>query len=185
MEKTKNAYKTIINVIHWVIIALLAFTSLSLVLSTFDNPLHLRVFSVNSGSMAPAIRTGSLVFIRPSENYEVNDVITYAGKRDRNNTTTHRIHEISVDEDIGVTTYRTKGDANEDPDNTLVNESQIIGKVIFKVPLLGYVSAFAKTQMGFIFLIVIPATLIVYSEIANVKKEVESILKARKNANAQ
>ena len=71
---------------------------------------------------------------------------------------------ILTDKDLDRITYRTKGDANNDVDAGLTLHSQVIGKVVYKLPILGYLVSFVKTQLGFTLLIVIPATVIIYSE---------------------
>lgn len=84
---------------------------------------------VMSGSMEPAIRTGSLAFIDRSEReiFE-GDVISFkAGDL----LVTHRVIEIT---DQG---YKTKGDNNEDADVGIIKDASVEGKIIFSVPGLG------------------------------------------------
>ncbi len=80
-------------------------------------------------------------------------------------------------DDEGRKTFQTKGDANEDPDYNDISENLVIGKVIFSFPYLGRVVSFAKTQIGFIVLVIIPATIIVYSELMSVKNELKKKFK--------
>jgi signal peptidase len=47
--------------------------------------------------------------------------------------------------------FRVKGDNNEYPDNKLVPEDVIIGRVTGRIPILGYFSLFTKTISGFAF----------------------------------
>lgn len=168
------------DIFQWVVVVLLAFTSAALVLSNFDTPLKFRVFSVSSGSMEPAVHTGSMVFVVPQDNYVENDVITFRSRTDPKKTTTHRITQVSQDLDLGFTSYSTKGDANEDPDAGITYKEQVIGKVVFSLPFLGYLVAFAKTQLGFTFLIVMPATILIYGEVNNIRKELSAAFKDKK-----
>ena len=48
----------------------------------------------------------------------------------------HRVVDIQVVN--GITRYYTKGDANEDLDTGYVTDSQIVGLVHYKVPMLGF-----------------------------------------------
>lgn len=93
-------------------------------------------FIVSSGSMENSIKKGSIVVTRkfkdPKE-YVKGDVITY--KRG-NQTITHRISNVSVLSDTKV--FYTKGDNNSFEDGTPVIIGEIIGKVIFNIPYLGY-----------------------------------------------
>jgi hypothetical protein len=55
-----------------------------------------------------------------------------------------------------------------------------LGKVVFSIPLLGYAAGFARTRDGLIVLVIIPATLIVYSELMSIKNETVKLLRERK-----
>lgn len=69
--------------------------------------------------------------------------------------------------------FITKGDANEGPDQWIVKKENVIGKVILTIPLVGYLGYFVRTPIGFILLIVIPASLIIIMEIRNIIKEIK------------
>lgn len=172
--------KTITNVIYWIIISILIFVAASTAFSVFSIPkLGYQLFIVRSGSMEPAVSTGSVVVVSPQDEYSLEDIITFknnanADIKDSNSTTTHRI--IDIHDDEGRPTYTTKGDANSTPDRENIPISWILGKMIFFIPLLGYVVAFAKTQAGLIILIIIPATLIVSSEISKIKNQITDLL---------
>ena len=51
--------------------------------------------------------------------------------------------------------FRTKGDANDTVDENAVKEGNIIGKPVFTIPFLGYVTTFIQTSTGRIISIVI------------------------------
>lgn len=90
------------------------------------------VDSIMSGSMEPVLRTGGIVFTDTKERRpEIGDIVTYQVGENR---VTHRVIRK---ERKG---YVTKGDANNKEDPTVVTADQIIGKVIFVLPCLGYVS---------------------------------------------
>jgi signal peptidase len=116
-------------------------------------------YIVSSGSMEPAVRTGSVVIVAPQSAYKVTDIITYYAGQDKKSTTTHRI----VAADNG--SFRVAGDANEEPDPNLVPKEKIIGTVRFSVPFVGYLAASAKTPKGFILFVIVPATIIIYEEL--------------------
>jgi len=104
------------------------------------------IFVVQSGSMEPTHHVGSLIYVKeidPNE-LEVGDVITFSlGGSSRG---THRIIEI-VDQN-GVPHFRTKGDANDDIDANLVSPSNLVGKVAFSIPFLGYLIAYIQHPPG-------------------------------------
>ena len=125
-------------------------------------------YIVQSGSMEPAIMTASLIFSASSETYSAGDVITFhAGNR----TVSHRITSV-IQSNGAEASYITKGDANKDPDIGAVAHNQVVGKVIFTVPYLGYVADFAKTPHGFILLVIVPATIIIYEELKFISTQI-------------
>jgi signal peptidase len=122
---------------------------------------------VYTGSMEPAIPVGSIVVIKPAdpETLKVGDIICFKIESESATTVTHRIINITSQGFI------TKGDANEDPDQWIVAKENVIGKVIAVIPYIGYLGYFVRTPIGFILLILIPATLIILMEIRNIIKE--------------
>ena len=122
---------------------------------------------VFSGSMEPAIPVGGIVVIKPvdPETLRIGDVICF--RLSEPTSITHRIKNIT---DEG---FITKGDANEDPDQWIVKKENVIGRVIFTIPFIGYLGYFVRTPTGFILLIVIPASVIIIMEIRNIVKELK------------
>lgn len=180
-RKKKTTIQIIGNIANLAILVFVACFALLVILSKLNTPLKIRLFSVLSGSMEPSLKVGSLVFVNPQNEYHVDDIITIQAKSDPNQTFTHRIHEIEKDEDLNKTNYQTKGDANEDPDPEPAPESRIIGKVIFSLPFAGKAISFAQTQVGFLILIIIPGTILIYSETQTLKKEIVKIIKKKKS----
>lgn len=164
-----KAVKIIFSIICGLIIVFLITVASSTAISSLNIPIGTKLYVVQSGSMEPSIKTGSVVLTKNEEDYRINDVITFFAT-DKRNTTTHRIFNIK--ESNYKPLFITKGDANQAEDREGINEENILGKVVFTLPYLGYVVSFTKTQMGFIFLIIVPAVIIIFSEILNLKKEV-------------
>jgi len=127
---------------------------------------------VMSGSMEPAIKTGSIVLMRPAVHpVGVGDVITFGKDTRKDIPTTHRVLEFRSQE--GQYVYKTKGDANTDADTNEVSQNLVIGKVIFSIPYLGYILDMAKKPIGFALLIVLPALLIIGDEIHTIWTEIQ------------
>jgi signal peptidase I len=137
-----------------------------------------RALVVQSGSMEPAIPAKSIVFSAPSENYSEGDIITFAQSGRSNVLVTHRV--VNVENLDGGKVFTTKGDANEDADGEKVPAKDVVGEVLFSIPFVGAIVSFAQTLPGFVALIIVPAVIIVYSEILNIKKEVGQIYRERK-----
>lgn len=175
--RINNMLNISLKIAKTVAIVSLIFLALVVSLAIFKIPGNIRILSVLSGSMEPAIQKGSIIVIQPKENYQKNDVITVSEPSNPKVSLTHRI--IDTNTEKGNTRYVTKGDANDTPDLELKPKSSVLGKVILTVPLLGYVTTFGKTREGLIFLIIIPATLITYSELLVIKRELARIISTK------
>ncbi len=69
--------------------------------------------------------------------------------------------------------FKTKRDANEDPDTWTVKKENVIGKVTSTIPYIGYIGHFVRIPIGFTLLIIIPATLLIITEIRKITKELK------------
>lgn len=120
-------------------------------------------YVVRSDSMSPAIGAGSVVFVSstPAADLQVGDVITF--RRTESSRVTHRI--VDVKRADGDLRFETKGDANEEADSAIVRADQVVGRVSFTLPLLGYLLAFAQSPVGIILLLVVPGSLLAASEV--------------------
>lgn len=132
-------------------------------------------YVVMSGSMQPAIKTGSIVGVKQEDKYVQGDVITVMVDNNPNNTYTHRIVEINDD------SYVTKGDANESNDADLAFKESVLGRVFANIPLVGYIVNFAKQPTGFIVMVVVPAILIIALELNNVKESIINMVNKKKD----
>jgi len=126
-----------------------------------------------SGSMEPSIPVGGLIIVKPANEYKQNDVITFSSTQKKNDYTTHRINQVRGGGESK--SYTTKGDANENPDFENVSEDRIVGKLIYSIPIVGYILWFVKTLPGLIIIILIPALIIIYDEVDKIKKEFKQI----------
>jgi signal peptidase len=135
--------------------------------------------TVMSGSMEPYMHVGDVVIsstVNP-HSIKVGDVITfqYDADNDPNRYVTHRVINISTtDSSIA---FKTKGDANEDPDAGLVQSSRLVGKVIVVLPYLGHLGTFARSKAGYVVFLVIPALLIIIHEVIRIVRIKKSTLK--------
>ena len=141
-------------------------------------PGNIQVKIVKSGSMEPFIHTGAIVVVKPKQAYEVGDVITFGEDTKNQIPTTHRI--VSIREESGVTYFATKGDANEDPDSQEIAKTDVIGGVLFSIPSAGYILDFARTPVGFVLLIGLPALLIVFDESMRIVREIVIMRESRR-----
>lgn len=139
LRKTVNVLTTCLVVLAVVLAALLVGVRF----------IGLKPFVVLSGSMRPTYEVGSLIYVKSVDYRElkVGDPITYMISQDT--VVTHRIIEILVDDENPDTLrYFTQGDANTAPDGTSVHYKNIIGKPVFSIPYLGYVSNYIQNPPG-------------------------------------
>ncbi|WP_396613719.1 signal peptidase I (plasmid) [Haloferax sp. S1W] len=127
-------------------------------------------YAVLSGSMSPTIDAGDVVVVRDvaPETVSKGDIITYreSGSSitdERTDRVTHRV--VAVDRSGDTPVFRTKGDANEEVDADPVRANELVGKVWFHVPYLGYFSQFSQSRLGLILFVILPGVLLVVSEI--------------------
>ena len=105
----------------------------------------LNVYSVVSGSMEPTYSVGDLIYVKKVEpqTIQVGDPITFVLNEDLV-VATHRVTAIDAENQR----FTTKGDANEVEDAAPVHFNNLIGKPVFAIPLLGYVSNWVQNPPG-------------------------------------
>ena len=126
--------------------------------------------AVVSGSMVPTIPVGAMVVVQPVKptSIHVGDIITFKSPEDFNLVVTHRVVKITGFGDSRA--FRTKGDANLDEDMELVPVTHVLGRVVFHLPLLGYLTQLVRTRQGWLVMVAIPAGVLVLIELINILK---------------
>ena len=128
-------------------------------------------YVITGGSMGGALPRGSIAYdeVVPTEHIRVGDVITYRPPNgDR--LLTHRIVWIGRQRH-GVRLYRTRGDASSAPDPRaflLPNDGQ--ARVVFQVPLAGYVLAALSVRAVRMVAIGVPALAIAVGAFAQARR---------------
>lgn len=141
--------KTIKKIWNWISGILVGIAVLLAIALVGVRLVGLQPYVVLSGSMEPTYHVGSLIYVKAVDykELEVGDPITYMISQDT--VVTHRIIEILVDEeDPNTIRYFTQGDANAVADGTSVHYKNIIGKPVFSIPYLGYVSNYIQNPPG-------------------------------------
>ncbi len=124
-----------------------------------------RLAVVYSGSMEPVMPVGTVAVMQtvdPTE-IKVGDIIAFTQPESTSNVTvSHRVIEVLSTDTLS---FQTKGDANEDPDPFTVPASNVLARVTFNVPNLGYILSFTarytKGRLGFGLFIALPTILII------------------------
>lgn len=133
------------------------------------NPLF-GAYIIISESMIPSINVyDAVVTMRVNEdNIKIDDIITFISKEIQTAGTpiTHRVigivHDESGEKILG---YRTKGDNNNTADFALIAPNEVIGKVMLRIPLIGYLQTLMTKPIGWILIVVIPCLFIIGSDV--------------------
>ena len=140
-----------------------------------DNKLTLggySIYTIITESMVPKYNVGDMVIAKkiPITELKVNDDIVYIGNKNdfAGKIVTHQI--IEIEKKGNELYFHTKGIANmiEDP---LVEENQILGKVIMKGTILSLISKIVNNPYGFYFVIFVPFAILLVMEIIDFIEE--------------
>lgn len=170
--------KLLTNVLYGAVTVVVGGLAVLVAISVLPIPGGIEMKIVLSGSMEPAIGTGSVVIIQPRASYAVGDIVTFGADTKKSVPTTHRI--ISSRTAGDQTFFLTKGDANKTQDAGETDAKAVIGKVLFSIPLAGYVLDFSKKPLGFALMIAIPAALIVLYELLAIAEEAKRMMRGGK-----
>lgn len=209
-EKDKtNVFKLIYKVYHFIakiflysILMILILVALMFALYFIDLQNNIKkgitkqplfgAYIIISPSMVPTINVEDAVVVQRKEKEElkVGDIITFTSSDPRYSglTITHRIVGIEKSKNQKVY-YRTKGDNNNTEDSALVSYDNIYGKVILRIPKIGYIQYALTSSYGIVFLVVIPCLgIVIYdfiklfkSIIKNTKENSKKRKKVQKN----
>ena len=117
---------------------------------------------VRGGSMGEAYPTGSLVVSRSmaAKEVRVGDAILVGEENAAGKSlpTLHRVVSLSQQGDQIV--VQTKGDANETVDPNLYVLNGRVATPVYTLPYLGYLLGFVLTQLGWVLVVAIPATIL-------------------------
>ena len=162
--------KKIIKDILIVVVGVLAiWIGLQVVFGT-ENPFYV----VASGSMVPVLKVYDVLVVQghePFEEVEIGDIIVFNRPSDHNRVIVHRVVSI-IDED--PKTIRTQGDANPAsiPGTDFpISEEEYIGKVIYSLPQVGYVTQLLKPPTNYIIIVIVIGVMIIKQMMGKKNKE--------------
>lgn len=165
MNNEKQTYlnlkkKSIIrNVIILIIIFIITLSFKEILSLIFHTSVPIAV--VESGSMVPTLEKGDLIFSIgvTSSSLKVGDIILFKSPQDPNIIIVHRIIRIYKNGDTIL--IQTKGDNNPVPDPWTINGDQVLGKVIFRIPYLGWPAIISNQISWFLPLIFLAIIIII------------------------
>ena len=142
-KNRKNPVAVICSTLGTLLLIIIVLVCLPL---TVPKMLGFQMYTVISGSMEPAIPTGSLVYIKDMEpaNVEDGDVIAFYGGHDSNAIITHRV----VKNRVVMGEFITKGDANEKEDMNPIPYDNFLGRVELSIPIVGEIAQIFTSTEG-------------------------------------
>jgi signal peptidase len=159
MRVLAGAVVALRRIVDLVLVALIVVVLLGIVLGKLLPLTGHQTIVIGGGSMEPSIGLGAAIVIRPVEPADlvVGDVVSMQVGPQRT-IFTHRITTL-VDRADGRW-LRTQGDANAEPDPTLVPASAVIGRLELVVPYAGYLLALLSLPVGVMLVLGIAAALL-------------------------
>lgn len=158
MNEGKSKLKSIGRVFLLVVISLFLGTRLyawnaeTLAGNAMPMPFGFGISVVLSGSMEPTLSVNDMVVVHEQSNYQINDIVVY---QSGSSLIIHRIESID-----GVKVI-TKGDANNVSDQP-INVSDIKGRAVFHIPIIGAIGLFMKGPVGFVLIAILAIFLFEY-----------------------
>lgn len=185
VKKKENIFRYIVSVMSYAIFIFLMLLGGTLLLYIADIKIRamkgdysapvFNAYVVLSGSMLPSIQIKDIVVTKKvaEEELEIGDIITFISPDPRFGgiSVTHRIVDKYYDESSGSYSYRTRGDNNNVADSALVPNNNILGKVILKIPKLGYLQDILSSKGGLIIVVLIPCLVILSYDIMKLLKK--------------
>jgi signal peptidase I len=132
-----------------------------------------RSFVVKSGSMSPAIETGDVVVVDPisAASVEVGEIVTFESPDGGDRLMSHRVRAVEETEE-GLR-FTTQGDANTADEHWTIAQEGTVGRVLYRVPKLGFAVNVIQSTPGKIGLIALPALLLCISLLSRIWRSTE------------
>lgn len=194
MKRSKNIFRFLSSLFLYSLLILLGIIALLFIAYLVDQYIAKKnnetraplfgAYVIISPSMVPNINVYDAVFTMrvPEKHIKLYDIITFLSQEIETSGTpiTHRVVGILETAD-GERAYRTKGDNNASEDRALIRQSEVLGKVLLRIPMIGYVKTFLSSRLGWIIAIVIPCLGIIGYDILKLTGLIETKKKAIKN----
>ena len=174
--KRKKVFKMIYKIISYTIICILMTIAAFLIFYVISGKIAQKqgkkplfgLYTIISPSMTGTLNVYDVAFTMrvDTDKLKEGDIITFYSTNSFFGGTpiTHRIIEV-VNVPNSRKMFRVKGDANPKADEEKVIPSNVVGKVMFKIPQLGRVQFFLASKGGWIIAIMIPALVIISYDI--------------------
>ena len=135
-------------------------------------------YTIVSPSMVPAINVLDVVVnmrVNSPEDLKKGDIITFNSTDYRYSgvLVTHRIIDIEKTTS-GEYLFTTKGDNNNTQDSSRIGFDEIYGRVLFRIPKIGYIQYYLSSILGWVAIIIVPAVMIIGYDVYKLIKTLRS-----------
>ena len=182
-----KCFFSLINIAAVCLIAMSIFVLLTVVLTPAGQVPQVMGFSVLrvlTGSMKPEIPADSMLLIQKADaaSLQVGDVISFFSPDPSLNgaLNTHRI--VGIAKVDGSLQFTTKGDANLIEDQYPVDESRVVGKVLFVSTRLGKLLRLISNPLVFGLAVLVPLVLILVGNLVSALKSAARLAKEEEEA---
>ncbi len=139
-------------------------------------------YTIVSPSMVPSINVLDVVVTKrvdDPKDLKKGDIITFNSTDYRYSgvLVTHRIVNIEQTSN-GEYLYTTKGDNNNTQDASRISFNEIYGRVLFRIPKIGYIQYYLSSVLGWFAIIIVPAIMIIGYDVF---KLIKSLKKSNNN----
>lgn len=122
-------------------------------------------YTIVSPSMVPSINVLDVVVtmrVNEPDDLKKGDIVTFISTDYRYSgvLVTHRIVNIEKTSS-GEYLFTTKGDNNNTQDSSRISFDEIYGKVIMRIPKIGYIQYYLSSILGWVAIIIVPAIMII------------------------
>lgn len=190
LQKKISALVTVLLVLA---VSLCLYATIQVLTKGYANIGGFMMFRVVTGSMEPEIPVGALLLTKEEEieNIRTGDIVCFRTQVSEiwGKIVTHRVVNISEAED-GKILLETKGDANAVSDIHYVDETNLLGRVIWYTgddSMFAEIISLFTSEIGFLGFIALPslllAALILRNTVGNLRQDLEIALEMERRKN--
>lgn len=180
--KKAKVNKIIFKFLYVVLIINLLYSVIFLINTTITKRKYLHVFNISffvmkDNSMKGDISKNDLIIVKDiKKDLNVNDIIVYNLK---GKIKVNKVINIYNDYATGKKIYTTKSNSNQYPDLEQISLNQVIGKKVYKVPLVGLSVKLLETRLGSLCTFIV-LVFMFYNNIYKYKRQKERNRKKKK-----
>ena len=186
--KVKKALHFITTVLMYSVCLIMILVFLAFVVNFIDKQYNLKsgenkkdlfsAYTIVSPSMVPSINVLDVVVtmrVNSPEDLKKGDIVTFNSTDYRYSgvLVTHRIFDIEKTSS-GEYLFTTKGDNNNTQDSSRISFDEIYGRVLFRIPKIGYIQYYLSSVLGWVAIIIVPAVMIIGYDIYKLVKTIKS-----------